>query len=405
MDRDSRWRPRTPRALSVCDLSCRSGQRRLKNDVVNGNRPVLPALLGLGVVAALLVAVASPGAQAGSFVDDLLRREMRFSAADLRTLDAGSAVIRSLETPVRRELAHFGVVYVDAPTERFIERFRDIERFESGPGILQIGRFGSPPRLEDLASLTLPAKDVTALARCRPGDCDVKLSAAAMTRFRNEVNWSSPNAARQANDIAREMILDLVREYQRGGSAALGHYDDGSEPLSVAEQFRALLASGNHRPVPVPGLIAYLDEYPRNRPAGAEEFFYWSVVDFGLKPTVRVNHVIIYPLAARSSGISHVIAIKQLYASHYFHTTLELRFLVDDDRRADRHGFYLISITRSRSDGMTGFKGLLLRPIISRRSRDAVRGYLEHVKRQVERPAPTVAMLRGRSRSPRSKKS
>jgi len=368
-------------------------------------RPVLPALLCLGMATALPIAGTFLAAQSGPAVDRRLERTLGFSDADLRALDAGAAVIRSLDTPVREELAHVGVVYIDAPVERFIERFQDIERFESGPGVPHIGRFSTPPLIEDLASLTLPAKDVTALARCRPGDCDVKLSAAAMTRFRNEVNWSSPNAARQANDIAREMILDLVREYQRGGSAALGHYDDGSEPLSVAEQFRALLASGNHRPVPVPGLIAYLDEYPRNRPAGAEEFFYWSVVDFGLKPTVRVNHVIIYPLAARSSGISHVIAIKQLYASHYFHTTLELRFLVDDDRRADRHGFYLISITRSRSDGMTGFKGLLLRPIISRRSRDAVRGYLEHVKRQVERPAPTVAMLRGRSRSPRSKKS
>jgi hypothetical protein len=352
----------------------------------------LPALLGLGVgVGALLVAVASPAAQSGSFLDDLLRREMRFSAADLRALDAGSAVIKSLETPVRQELAHFGAVYIDAPTERFVQRFRDIERFERGAGILQIGRLGSPPRLEDLASLTLPAKDLTALARCRPGDCDLKLSAAAMTRFRNQVDWSSPNAARQANDIAREMILELVRAYQTGGNGALGQYNDGSEPLSVAEEFRALLASGTERPVPVPALMAYLNEYPRGRPAGTEDFFYWSVVDFGLKPTIRVNHVIIHPLAASPSGVASVIAIKQLYASHYFHTTLELRFLVDDDRRTSGRGFYLISITRSRSDGMTGLRGLLLRPIISRRSRDAVRGYLEHVKRQVERPAHAVA--------------
>ena len=62
--------------------------------------------------------------------------------------------------------------------------------------------------------------------------------------------------------------------------------------------------------------MAYLDEYPRSRPADAEDFFYWSVVDFGLKPTVRANHVVIYPLASRPSGISHVVAIKQLYASH-----------------------------------------------------------------------------------------
>ncbi len=354
-------------------------------------RPALSTLLGLGVAATLLVAAASPAAQPGSFVDNLLRGQMRFSAADLRALDAGSAVVKSLETPVRQELAHFGVVYIDATTERFVERFRDIERFESGPGIPQIGRFGSPPRLEDLASLTLPADDVTALARCRSGDCDVKLSAAAMSRFRTQVNWSSPNAGRQANEVAREMILDLVRAYQADGNTALGQYDDRGEPLSVAEQFRALLTSGDRLPVPVPGLMAYLDEYPRGRPAGAEDFFYWSMVDFGLKATIRVNHVIIYPLADRPSGVAPVIAIKQLYASHYFHTTLELRFLVDDDRSASRHGFYLLSLTRSRSDGMTGFKGALLRPIISRRSRHAVRGYLEHVKRQVERGASTAS--------------
>ncbi len=356
-------------------------------DVVNrSHHPALRAFLGVGFGVVLLVGVASPAAQSG-FVNNLLRQE-RFSAADLRALDAGEAVVKTLDTPVRQELAHFGAVYIDAPADRFVDRFVDIERFERGPGIPQIGRFGIPPRLADLTSLTLPAKDVTALATCRPGDCDVKLSTAAMTRFRNQVNWSSPNAAQQAHEVSREMILELVRTYQANGNAALGYYDDGGTPLPVAEQFRALLTSGHLLPLPVPELMVYLDDYPRSRPSGAEDFFYWSVVDFGLKPTVRVNHVIIYPLATRPSGVSHVIAIKQLYASHYFHTTLELRFLVDAERRADRRGFYLLSITRSRIDGTSGLKGSLLRPVISRRSRTAVRGYLEHLKRQVERPAP-----------------
>jgi hypothetical protein len=155
---------------------------------VNGrDRPVLSAVLGLALGVALLVAVASPAAQSVSFVNNLLRQQ-RFSAADLRALDAGEAVVKSLDTPVRRELAHFGIVHIDRPPDRFVDRFRDIERFERGPGILQIGRLGIPPRPVDLASLTLPAKDVAALATCRPGDCDVKLSTAAMTRFRNHVN-------------------------------------------------------------------------------------------------------------------------------------------------------------------------------------------------------------------------
>jgi hypothetical protein len=162
----------------------------------------------------------------------------------------------------------------------------------------------------------------------------------------------------------------------------------------VPDAFRALLAGSDPLPAPVPALIAYLEDYPRGRPTGSEDFFYWSVVDFGLKPTVRVSHVTIDPLAdsSQSSDVAYAIAIKQLYASHYFHSTLELRFLVDDRQSSAQRGFYLVSITHSRNDGMTGFAGSLRRPIISRRSRNGVRRYLEHVKRQVELAAPTAQL-------------
>lgn len=366
------------------------------------------ALPWAGLLAAV-VAVVSLAAQSGSTVEHLLTEKLGFSSDDLRELDRGAAVISSLDTRVRQELAHVGVVYVDSPPTEFVERFRDIEQFESGPGIPQIGRFDSPPRLEDLQGLTLPEEDLEALPECRPGDCDVKLSADAIARFRNEVDWSSASAPREANRIAREMILELVLAYQADGNGALGSYVDNDEPMPVADEFRALLASRDPLPAPVPALLAYLDEFPHGCPPGAENFFYWTVVDFGLKPTIRVNHVTIYPLEdgppsverledgappverledGPPAGAAYAIAIKQLYASHYFHTTLELRFLTGHVHRSGRQGASLISITRSRNDGMTGFKGWFLRPIIRRRSRDAVRGYLEHVRRQVEDPAP-----------------
>lgn len=336
-------------------------------------------------VALLLTAIGPRAQTPPAFVDALLRQTLRFSADDLETIQAGRAVVKTLDTDVRQELAHIGAVYVNAPAAQFVERFRDIERFERGPGIPQIGRFANPPRVEDLASLRLPADDVSALRQCRPGSCDMKLSAEAMKRFSSEVMWSSPEATRQATRVMREVMLDLVRRYQAVGDAGLGQYDDG-EPLSVSDQFAALLANTEMLPVPVPALLTYLEEYPRSRPDGAEDIFYWTVVEFGLKPTIRVNHTIIYPLPARPSGVAYAIATRQLYASHYFHTTLELRFLVED-ARPGAHGFHLISITRSRSDGMTGFRGAFLRPIVNRRSRNGVRVYLEHLKRQVEGPA------------------
>lgn len=348
-----------------------------------GDHSVLRVLAWLVLGATAFVSAGAPPAPTDELVNNVLRRE-GFSAPDLRARDEGAAVVKSLETPVRREIAHFGVVYIDAPADRFVDQFEDIEKFEHGPGVPQIGRFSVPPRLEDLASLKLPPKDVAALAACHPGDCNVKLSAASMIRFQNRVNWSSPDESRQADAVARELIVELVRAYQENGDAALATYDDSEEPSSVAEQFRVLLTNGHPLPLPVPELMAYLETYPRGRPAGAEEFFYWSVVDFGLKQTLRVNQAIVYPLPNRPSGVSHVIAIKRIYASHYLNATLELRFLVHAARAPDNRGFYLLSLTRSRIDGTSGFGGSLLRSLINRRSRNAVRGYLEHLKQQVE---------------------
>jgi hypothetical protein len=284
-------------------------------------------------------------------------------------------------------LAHVGAVRLDVSVEEFIERFLDIETFERGSGTRQIGRLGDPAGTEDLESLRLPLEDVDELRTCRPGDCAIKLSASAMEQFRRGVNWTSADAGEQVNTLTRAMILDLVRAYQANGNEALGRYDDGGESLLVAEQLEALLRSEEAFPERVPALLSYLNTYPAGRPAGAQDFFYWTVVNFGLKDTIRVNHVTVSPLSAPSpSGAVYVIATKQIYASHYFHTTLELRFLFDDDRRDGGAGAALVSITRSRNDGMTGVKGLFLGPVISRRSRTGVANYLRHMKQQLESP-------------------
>jgi hypothetical protein len=309
---------------------------------------------------------------------------MGLTPAELGELRSGSAVVKGLASSARQELAQLGVVGIGIGGEEFVRRFRDIEGFERGPGTPQIGKFGNPPRLADLASLTLPTQDLKALQACRPGDCDLKLSTENIRRIQREVNWTAADAARQANDAMRRVLLDLVVAYQTSGNEALGAYDHGAKSVRVGEEFKALLAAPAIVPAPIEPLLRYLQDFPRNRPQDVEEFFYWTVVEFGLKPTVRINHVVIYPLRDTPSTVTYAIATKQLYATHYFDTTLELRFLLDRAATGQR-GLYLVSILRSRNDGMTGFSGSLLRPIISRRSRTGIRRYLEYVKRQMER--------------------
>jgi len=47
------------------------------------------------------------------------------------------------------------------------------------------------------------------------------------------------------------------------------------------------------------------------------------------------------------------------YGSHYFWTGLELRVLLPDPSRGP--GFWLVTVNRSRSDGLSGFTGFFVR--------------------------------------------
>jgi hypothetical protein len=146
-------------------------------------------------------------------------------------------------------------------------------------------------------------------------------------------------------------------------------------------------------PEVLPGLRKYLLEYPRADLAGADSFFYWEKVDFGLKPTIRVNHGVVYHTGDPSTGVS-VVAIKQLYASHYFHTALDVSVCVGDSTRPERHGFYLLTLKSSEQDGLTGLKGSMLRKIVVDRTRSSLEKALAGVKNTLEHRAASPGSAR-----------
>jgi hypothetical protein len=120
---------------------------------------------------------------------------------------------------------------------------------------------------------------------------------------------------------------------------------------------------------------------------GADSFFYWEKVNFGLKPTIRVNHGVIYRTSSSGNDIS-VVAIKQLYASHYFHTALDLAVCVGDSVKSGRRGFYLLTLKGSEQEGLTGMKGSVLRKIVVDKTRSSLENALASIKSDIERAAP-----------------
>ena len=77
--------------------------------------------------------------------------------------------------------------------------------------------------------------------------------------------------------------------------------------------------------------------------------------------------------------VAYAVAEKQLYASHYFETALDLSFCVRGSHDPNRPAFYLIMTMGSEQDGLTGVKGSIVRKVAVDRSTSSLRdGLTKH---------------------------
>lgn len=313
--------------------------------------------------------------------------DLTLSAQQIAAIDAGRPVAKVLSWGGPSEVYVFGAVHVDGSPDAYLQAARDIGRLTGAPGYQGVGELGKNATVADLSALVLDPDDVKALKNCREGSCDVQLPTVSIQAFRDGVNWSRPDVADQVNALARPKVLQLVQAYQHGGNEALGEYRDKEKPARVADQFQTMIDRASVLPDVLPELRRYLLEYPNAELADADSFFYWEKVVFGLKPTVRLNHAVIY--RGRTQGRDFgVVAIKQLYATHYFHTALDMSVCVDDGAAAGPHGFYLLTLKGSQQEGLTGVKGSMLRKVVVDKTRSSLESALASIKRTVEQSAP-----------------
>ncbi len=336
----------------------------------------------VAVAAAILALGVTVAAQSHASAAQLLGQRFGFTPDQLAEVDAGTPVAVVLPSSVDHEIAVAGAVFVRATPARLASLLQDVERLETGKGFIRTRKLSKAPRLGDFAGFQLPADDIEALRGCRPGRCDVKLSQDGFDLFA-KTDWSAPDAAAGVNARARQWSLDYVLAYRKGGDRTLAVYLDSNEPQSVAREFEEMTGRPDVWPDALTPLAKYFRGYPAAaRPRRTSDFFYWSLAEFGLKPVFRINHVVVHGTGL-TSGLLHVVAVKQLYASHYFHTAFEVRAVVSDGRPSSK-GVYLVMVNMARSDGLTGMLGGL---IIKRKATSGSRGGLERALGAIRRMA------------------
>lgn len=332
-----------------------------------------------GYIALLLIVASTCYAQTNADIHTFFSENIGLNESEIAQIEQGKAVAKVLDSPKPSEVFVFGAISIKGQPASYVKMARNLEKLKSLPGYLAIHSFSNPPVLSDLSGFEMDADDVNELRNCKVDDCDVQLPGEDIEAFQNKIDWSSPNAGTEVNDLAKKMALDALIAYQQGGNSALGTYRDKHAPAQVSEQFHSILSRSKVLPAKLPTFYSYLLDYPKASLPDSSSVFYWEKVKFGLKPTLRINQQITAHLMAEHGQVD-VVGIKQLYASHYFQTALDLYFCVP--RTSSE--YYLITVKGSDQAGLTGPKGGVVRKVAVGKSKSSLEKSLQMTKEQLE---------------------
>jgi hypothetical protein len=309
-----------------------------------------------------------------------------FAENDFVALKQGETLVKLLPAQDKREVAVRGLVRLHAPAELFLNSFRETMVRRSNPAILEIGSFGSVPALTDLQMLTIEDRDIEDLKDCVVGDCRLKLSTAMIERLHQEVNWEAPNYRARAIQLLKTMLLDYVRDYMARGDVALIRYNDKAQEVRLAEEQRDLMAASSY------GVLTEIPQSLKTLPKPelklVDNAIVWSKIKSGLKPVIAFNHIMIFK-REQNIGTQILIASKQIYANHYFDSSLALTAFLNIS--GANPGSYLFYENHSRADGLDGPFSSMKRSIVENKALESVKAILHQSQTSLEARALNTA--------------
>jgi hypothetical protein len=253
-------------------------------------------------------------------------RNLGLSSDEIADVEQEPAVWIVEQESSARGITVAGLAKLSAPPSAILNDLRRRNVLLRSEAMRHAGRFSAPAMPADVAAYRLPESDLEALSECEVGDCQFKLRALGVEAF-GKIDWSAPDARERADALARERLLDFVRSYQESGREALNaRFADKEEELSPGKGIGALLGHMQAATEATQALRRHLRDYPRSAADGAEDLIIWTVRDYGYRPVSGVIHAVIF----EPPGSFPVVALKNLYSSHYLHARLQLIALLAD---------------------------------------------------------------------------
>src|SRR5262245_15636968 len=149
-----------------------------------------------------------------------------FTADDLGLLESGQVIAKSETTPALLEASVIAAVRIASARQRTVDYYRTLISYIDGQITTGYGVFSRPPAENDLKTLNLDRGDLADLANCVPGDCGIRIKAAAPDAPAPAIDWSAADATPKANAWVRRELAAYAAAYASNGNSALVAFDD-----------------------------------------------------------------------------------------------------------------------------------------------------------------------------------
>jgi hypothetical protein len=303
---------------------------------------------------------------------------VRITPEERSKLDEGEVIAKTLPAH-GHELAIFTAGATTATPENLIDSVRAIVDLKQSAMVPEIGRFSTPPELSDLASLTLDDSDLKAIKRCRPGNCELKLSPAEISRLQSSQAPESEAWTRDTNSIFRQILFERVTGYLRQGQVAIPQYDTGDDEVDLAATFALLVQSSPYLRANLPQVADYFERYPALNVPRLESFLYWSKERPARNSIISVTHVTILRGQPLADTPEVIVTSKEIFATRYTSGALAMTVLIRSGvERSSRR--YLAYLNRTWVDDLRG----LWRPIVEWRIRNQAGKVFGEARHRIE---------------------
>ena len=313
------------------------------------------ALLAFGAILVPTVGAAALPESAAS----LLRNHAGFTAGDVAAARQGERIVRMLPSQSRAEVAFAGVIRLPIPFDEYVRRVRAGKLYKTNEILLQVGRFGETPSVEDLRSLRFERYDLN-------------------------VKDDSPGSIDLAAKTNKQFLTQTVAEYEQTGRIFTGPLGSEPQPVNVGKYFDPMVTHVDHLRERYPAAFAYLLRYPNVPKRGPDDYYLWKQLTFGLRPLTRLAQVGIWE--QQRDGIREAVVVtKQIYANRYFDASFQIDYVFADFSEAGGGpAVFVITFNRGASGFLEGQLGRVIRPIVVSRTKAAAEKTLDEARSDME---------------------